>query len=59
MTCGESYQNLEVAMFAVDVTLFRRHTNKEVAEATIQEAITNGAAEWSRCRQLTLNISKC
>ncbi len=45
-------------MFADDVSLFNSHPNKEVAEAAIQEAITN-VAEWSRCRKLTLNSSKC
>ncbi len=51
-------ENVEVAMFADDVSLFSSHLNKEVAEAAIQEAITN-VAEWSRCRKLTLNTSKC
>ncbi len=41
-----------------DVSPFSRHPNKEVAEAAIQEAITN-VTEWSRCRKLTLNASKC
>ncbi len=50
--------NVEVAMFADDVLLFSSHPNKEVAEAAIQEAITN-VAEWSRFRKLTLNTSKC
>ncbi len=45
-------------MFADDVSLFSSHPNKEVAEAAIQEAIAN-VAEWSRCRKLTLNTSKC
>ncbi len=43
-------------MFADDVSLFSSYPNKEVA--AIQEAITN-VAEWSRCRKLTLNASKC
>ncbi len=37
-------------MFADDFSLFSSHPNKEVAEATIQESITN-AAEWSRRRK--------
>ncbi len=45
-------------MFADDVSLFSSYPNKEVAEAAIHEAITN-VAEWSRCRKLTLNASKC
>ncbi len=45
-------------MFADDVSLFSSQPNKEVAEAAIQEAITN-VAEWSRCRNLTINTSKC
>ncbi len=45
-------------MFADDVSLFSSHPNKEAVEAAIQEAITN-VAEWSRCRKLTLNTSKC
>ncbi len=45
-------------MFADDVSLFSSRPNKEVAEAAIQEAITN-VAEWSRCRKLTLNTSTC
>ncbi len=40
------------------MSLFSSHPNKEVAEAAIQEAITN-VAEWTRCRKLTLNTSKC
>ncbi len=36
-------ENVEVAMFADDVSLFSSHPNKEVAEAAIQEAITNVA----------------
>ncbi len=51
-------ENVEVAMFAVDVSLFSSHPNKEVAEAAIQEAITN-VAERSRLRKLTLKTSKC
>ncbi len=43
---------------ADDVSLFSRHPNKEVAEAAIQEAITN-EAEWSRRCKLTLNPSTC
>ncbi len=45
-------------MFADDVSLFGSHPNKEVAEAAIQEAITN-VAEWSRRRKLTINARKC
>ncbi len=45
-------------MFADDVSLFSSHPNKEVAEAAIQEAISN-VAEWSQRRKLTLNASKC
>ncbi len=44
-------------MFADDVSLFSSHPNKKVAEAAIQEAITN-VAECSRYRKLTLNTSK-
>ncbi len=51
-------ENVEVAMFADDVSLFNSHPNKEVAEAAIQEAITN-VAEWSRRRKLTITASKC
>ncbi len=36
-------ENVEVAMFADDVSLFSSHPNKEVAEAAVQEAITNVA----------------
>ncbi len=45
-------------MFADDVSLFSTHQNKEVAEAAIQEGITE-VAEWSRCHEFTLNASKC
>ncbi len=51
-------KNVEVGLFADDVSLFSSHNNKEVAEAAIQEAITN-VAEWSRCNKFTLNTSKC
>ncbi len=51
-------ENVDVAMFADDVSLFSSHPNKEVPEAAIQEAITI-MAEWSRCHKLTLNTSKC
>ncbi len=51
-------ESVEVAMFADDDSLFSSHPNKEVAEAAIQEAITN-VAEWSRRRLLTFNASKC
>ncbi len=51
-------ENVEVAMFADDVSLFSSHPNKEVAETAIREALTN-VAEWSRCRKLTLKASKC
>ncbi len=51
-------ENLEVAIFAVDVSLYGSHPNKESAEAAIQEAITN-VAEWSRRRKLIFNASKC
>ncbi len=51
-------EKVEVAMFADDVSLFSSHPNKEVAEASIQEAIMN-VAEWSRDRKLTLNTIKC
>ncbi len=51
-------EHVEVVMFADDVSLFSSHPNQEVTEAAIQEAITN-VAEWSRCRKLTLNSSKC
>ncbi len=51
-------ENVEVAMFADDVSLFSIHPYKEVAEAAIQEAITN-VAEWSRRRKLTISASKC
>ncbi len=44
-------------MFADDVSLFSSHPYEEVAEAAMQEAITN-VAEWSRCRKITLNTSK-
>ncbi len=40
-------KSVEVAMFADDVSLFSSHPNKEIAEAAMQEAITN-VAEWSR-----------
>ncbi len=45
-------------MFTDDVSLFSSHPKKEVAEAAIQEAITN-IADWSRRLKLTLNASKC
>ncbi len=45
-------------MFADDVSLLSSHPNKEVAEATIQGAITN-VVEWIRSHKLTLNASKC
>ncbi len=51
-------ENVEVAMFADDFSLFSNHPNKEIAEAAMQEAITN-VAEWSRCHKLKLNASKC
>ncbi len=51
-------ENVEVAMFDDDFSLFSSHPNKEVAEAAIGEAITN-VAEWSRHRKLTLNASQC
>ncbi len=44
-------------MLVDDVSLFSKHPNKEVAEVTMQEAITN-VTEWGRCRNLTLNTSK-
>ncbi len=51
-------KNVKVAMFADDISLLSSHPNKEVAEAAIQEAITN-VAERSRCHKLTVNASKC
>ncbi len=51
-------ENVEVAMFADDISLFSSHPNKEIAEAAMQEAIKN-MAEWSRCHILNLNASKC
>ncbi len=45
-------------MVADDVSLFSSHPNKRVAEAAIQEAISN-VAEWNRRRKLTLSASKC
>ncbi len=47
-------ENVEVVMFADDVSLYSSHHNKEVAEAAIQEAITNVAERSGRCK-LTLN----
>ncbi len=35
-------ENVEVAMFADDVSLFSGHPNKEVVEVVIQGALTNG-----------------
>ncbi len=51
-------ENVEVAMFTDDVSLFSSHPNKEVAEAAILKAITK-VAEWNRRRKFTLNASKC
>ncbi len=51
-------ENVEVALFADDVSLFSSHINEEIAEASMQEAITN-VAEWSRCHKHTLNTRKC
>ncbi len=45
-------------MFADDVSVFSSHPNKEVAEAAIQEAITN-VTELKRRPKLTHNASKC
>ncbi len=36
-------ENVDVARFADDVSLFSSHPNKEIAEAALQEAITNVA----------------
>ncbi len=57
-TFGESYpKTWRWSCLPRMSSLFSSHSNKEIAEAAIQEAITN-VAEWSRCRKLTLNASK-
>ncbi len=50
-------ENVEVAMFVDDVSLFSSHPKKGIAEAALQEAITN-VAEWRPCHKLTLIASE-
>ncbi len=50
-------QNVEVTMFADDVSVFSSNTNKKVAETAMQEAITK-AMKRSKRHKLTLNASK-
>ncbi len=50
--------DVEVAMFADDVSLFCSHPCKLTAQTTMQEAVTR-VAEWSRQHKVTLNTEKC
>ncbi len=49
-------ENVDVAMFADDVSLFSSHPNKEIAEATIKPYNEGGGL--GRHHKLTLNASK-
>ncbi len=50
-------ENVGVAMFFLDVSFSSGHSNKEVVEAVIQQAISN-LANWRSRHKLTLNDSK-
>ncbi len=51
-------KDVEVAMFADDVSLFCSHNCKLTAQTAMQEAVTR-VAEWSRHHKMTLNTQKC
>ncbi len=46
-------KNMELVMFADDVSLFNSYPNKDVAVTAMQ------AAGWTRCHKLTLNTNTC
>ncbi len=51
-------QNVEVTLFADDVSVFSRNTNKKVAETAMQEVITKAMGRSKR-HKLILNARKC